>query len=83
MRVITIRDYPETVGRLIEQHLITDYTLTGYYGDSGLEWILHYMGERDIRLFEIVISEYIIGTVDLHPGETVELDGGRPLVKRS
>lgn len=82
MRVITIRDYPETIGGVIQQHLITDYTLTGYYGDSGLEWILHYTGERDTRLLEIVISEYIIGSVPLHPGEIVDLDGGRPVVKR-
>ena len=65
MRVIVMRDYPDSLGDVIQSMLYTDYTLTGYYGDSGLEWVLEYRGDRDTRLLELALSEYIIdvGTV--------------------
>ena len=66
MRVIVLRDYPDHLGETIEAALHTDYTLTGYYGDSGLEWVLTYVGKRSTTLVEIALSEYILdsATVD-------------------
>ena len=60
MRTLTIRDYPNEVGKTIERILETDYTLTGYYIGDELIWILHYTGNRDIRILELAISEWII-----------------------
>ena len=57
---ITIRDYPEEVGNLIERILVRDYTLTGYYIDNQLVWRLLYVGDRDTRILELAISEYVI-----------------------
>ena len=57
---ITIRDYPEEVGCLIERILVRDYTLTGYYVDGELIWRLLYTGDRDTRILELAISEYVI-----------------------
>ena len=60
MRVLILKDYPETLSTVIESNLCTDYTLTGYYGDSGLEWILEYRGDRSTVLLEVAMSEYIL-----------------------
>ena len=60
---ITIRDYPEEVGRLIERILVRDYTLTGYYSSEGLVWRLLYTGDRDTRILELAISEYIVKSI--------------------
>lgn len=57
---ITIRDYPEEVGLIIERILVRDYTLTGYYIDNELRWRLLYTGDRDTRILELAISEYIV-----------------------
>lgn len=57
---ITIRDYPEEVGMIIERILVRDYTLTGYYVDGELIWRLLYTGNRDVRILELAISEYIV-----------------------
>ena len=57
---ITIRDYPEEVGLIIERILVRDYTLTGYYVDGELIWRLLYTGDRDVRILELAISEYIV-----------------------
>ena len=57
---ITIRDYPEEVGLIIERILVRDYTLTGYYIDGNLLWRLLYTGDRDVRILELAISEYIV-----------------------
>jgi hypothetical protein len=57
---ITIRDYPESVGMIIERILVRDYTLTGYYVDGELIWTLLYTGDRDTRILELAISEYIV-----------------------
>ena len=60
---ITIRDYPEEVGKTIERILVRDYTLTGYYGTEGLVWRLLYTGDRDTRILELAISEYIVKSI--------------------
>ncbi len=60
MRVLILKDYPETLSTVIESNLCTDYTITGYYGDSGLEWILEYRGDRSTVLLEVAMSEYIL-----------------------
>jgi len=60
MRTLTIRDYPESVGKIIERILVCDYTLTGYYIEGELTWTLLYTGNRDIRILELAISEYIV-----------------------
>ena len=60
MRVLILKDYPETLSTVIESNLQTDYTLTGYYGDAGLEWILEYRGDRSTVLLEVAMSEYIL-----------------------
>jgi len=60
---ITIRDYPEEVGRIIERILVRDYTLTGYYIDNQLLWRLLYTGDRDTRILELAISEYIVESI--------------------
>ena len=57
---ITIRDYPEEVGMIMERILVRDYTLTGYYIDGNLLWRLLYTGDRDVRILELAISEYIV-----------------------
>ena len=57
---ITIRDYPEEVGMIIERILVRDYTLTGYYIDGNLLWRLLYTGDRDVRILELAISEYVM-----------------------
>ena len=59
---ITIRDYPEEVGLIIERILVRDYTLTGYYVDGELIWRLLYTGDRDVRILELAISEYIVNS---------------------
>ena len=63
MRSITIRDYPEEVGEIIQRILVCDYTLTGYYVDNELIWTLLYTGDRDTRILELAISEYIIKSI--------------------
>ena len=60
---ITIRDYPEEVGKTIERILVRDYTLTGYYSAEGLVWRLLYTGDRDTRILELAISEYIVKSI--------------------
>ena len=60
---ITIRDYPEEVGRIIERILVRDYTLTGYYVGGELRWRLLYTGDRDVRILELAISEYIVESI--------------------
>ena len=60
---ITIRDYPEEVGLIIERILVRDYTLTGYYVDGELIWRLLYTGDRDTRILELAISEYIVKSI--------------------
>ena len=60
MYTLTIRDYPEQVGKIIERILVSDYTLTGYYVDGELIWRLLYTGDRDVRILELAISEYIV-----------------------
>ena len=57
---LTIKDYPEEVGNTIERILVSDYTLTGYYIDNQLVWTLLYTGDRDVRILELAISEYVI-----------------------
>ena len=57
---ITIRDYPEEFGQIIERILVRDYTLTGYYVEGELRWRLLYTGDRDVRILELAISEYVI-----------------------
>ena len=59
---ITIRDYPEEVGLIIERILVRDYTLTGYYVEGELIWRLLYTGNRDVRILELAISEYIVNS---------------------
>ena len=60
---ITIRDYPEEVGMIIERILVRDYTLTGYYVEGELLWRLLYTGDRDVRILELAISEYIVESI--------------------
>ena len=60
---ITIRDYPEEVGVIIERILVRDYTLTGYYVEGELLWRLLYTGDRDVRILELAISEYIVESI--------------------
>jgi len=60
MRTLTIRDYPEEIGKIIQRILVCDYTLTGYYIEGELTWTLLYTGNRDIRILELAISEYIV-----------------------
>ena len=60
---ITIRDYPEEVGLIIERILVRDYTLTGYYVEGELIWRLLYTGDRDVRILELAISEYIVKSI--------------------
>ena len=60
---ITIRDYPEEVGVIIERILVRDYTLTGYYVNNELIWRLLYTGNRDVRILELAISEYIVESI--------------------
>ena len=60
---ITIRDYPEEVGLIIERILVRDYTLTGYYVEGNLLWRLLYTGDRDVRILELAISEYIVKSI--------------------
>ena len=60
---ITIRDYPEEVGLIIERILVRDYTLTGYYVEGELIWRLLYTGDRDTRILELAISEYIVKSI--------------------
>ena len=67
---ITIRDYPEEVGRIIERILVRDYTLTGYYVDGNLLWRLLYTGDRDVRILELAISEYIVESIWTMPLST-------------
>ena len=62
MRVIVLRDYPEELGSLIDLHLKTDFTVNGYYGDEGLEWVIEYRGSRDTTVLELALSEYILDT---------------------
>ena len=75
MRVIVLRDYPDELGNTIETHLKTDFTLTGYYGDSGLEWVLEYRGDRSTVLLELAVSEYIIDTATISSEYNVESRG--------
>ena len=75
MRVIVLRDYPDELSGTIETHLKTDFTLTGYYGDSGLEWVLEYRGSRSTVLLELAVSEYIIDTATIHSKYNVESRG--------
>ena len=72
MRVIVLRDYPDELSGTIETHLKTDFTLTGYYGDSGLEWVLEYRGRRSTTLLELAVSEYIIDTATISSVYNVE-----------
>ena len=72
MRVIVLRDYPDELSGTIETHLKTDFTLTGYYGDSGLEWVLEYRGDRSTVLLELAVSEYIIDTATIPSKYNVE-----------
>ena len=60
---ITIRDYPEEVGLIIERILVGDYTLAGYYVEGELRWRLLYTGDRDVRILELAISEYIVKSI--------------------
>jgi hypothetical protein len=60
---ITLRDYPEEVGVIIERILVRDYTLTGYYVNGELIWRLLYTGDRDVRILELAISEYIVKSI--------------------
>ena len=75
MRVIVLRDYPEDLGVIIEDQLKTEFTLTGYYGDSGLEWVLEYRGSRSTVLLELALSEYIIDTATVSSVYNVESRG--------
>ena len=75
MRVIVLRDYPDELSGTIETHLKTDFTLTGYYGDSGLEWVLEYRGDRSTVLLELAVSEYIIDTATISSKYNVESRG--------
>ena len=75
MRVIVLRDYPEDLGVIIEDQLKTEFTLTGYYGDSGLEWVLEYRGSRSTVLLELAVSEYIIDTATVSSVYNVESRG--------
>lgn len=60
MRILVLRDYPDNLSEVIHRNLYTEYTITGYYGDSGLEWVLEYRGSRDTVLLELALSEYIL-----------------------
>ena len=75
MRVIVLRDYPEDLGVIIEDQLKSEFTLTGYYGDSGLEWVLEYRGSRSTVLLELAVSEYIIDTATVSSVYNVESRG--------
>ena len=70
--MIVLRDYPDELSGTIETHLKTDFTLTGYYGDSGLEWVLEYRGTRSTTLLELAVSEYIIDTATISSVYNVE-----------
>lgn len=61
MRTLHLRDYPNWVGETIERLLVTDYTLTGYYIEGELIWTLLYTGDRDTRILELAVSEWIVG----------------------
>ena len=73
--MIVLRDYPDELSNTIETHLKTDFTLTGYYGDSGLEWVLEYRGARSTVLLELAVSEYIIDTATISSEYNVESRG--------
>jgi hypothetical protein len=60
IRVIRCQDYPEDTHTVIETHLKTVYTVTGYYGEDGLEWLIEYRGLRSTVLLELALSEYIL-----------------------
>ena len=66
MRIIVMKDYPDNLGEVIHSILHTDYTLTGYFGDTGLEWVLQYHGNKDTVLLEIACSEYILDTASVN-----------------
>ena len=66
MRVIVCKDYPDDLENLIDTWLKSDYTVTGYYGEEGLEWIIEYRGMRDTTVLELVLSEYILDTADVN-----------------
>lgn len=70
--MIVLRDYPDELSNTIETHLKTDFTLTGYYGDSGLEWVLEYRGARSTVLLELAVSEYIIDAASVNSVYNVE-----------
>ena len=60
MHTLHLKDYPEEVGRIIQRILVEDYTLTGYYVGKQLIWTLQYTGDRDVRILELAVSEYIL-----------------------
>ena len=66
MKIYILRDYPDSLGETIQMILHSDYTVTGYYGDTGLEWVIEYRGSRDTTLLEIACSEYILDSTVLN-----------------
>ena len=80
MRVIVMRDYPDHIGITIDNLLSEEYVITGFYGDSGLEWVLEYRGTRDTTLLELAVSEYIIDTATVGTvGEYVRHKNGKSI----
>ena len=66
LQIIVMRDYPDNLGAVIENLLTRDYVITGYYGDTGLEWILEYRGVKDTVLLELALSEYILDSATVN-----------------
>ena len=64
MLILYIKDYPERIGEIIQRELECEYTLTGSYPDGKLVWELRYTGERDTRILELTVSEYILERIE-------------------
>ena len=66
MHELIIKDYPTSIGKRIQNILVEDYTLTGYYVGTRLVWQLKIYGKthRTIELLTIAISEYVLDSSD-------------------
>ena len=64
-QILVIRNYPDEIGAAIDRVLGKHYTITGYHGDSGIEWVLEYIADRPNLLLELALSEYIVDSVSI------------------
>jgi len=64
-QILLIRNYPTEIGEAIDRILGKHYTLTGYHGDSGIEWVLEYRADKPNLLLELALSEYVIEETSL------------------